>query len=178
MLFCSRLQPVLLNKKTCAGYWCLLLFKHSRDWQSKITDRKRAKSDFSILPTAERQIREHAVVWQLSFSYNLFVQLGNYSPKGGEYLLNKEAYAITAFWQPIIITCDIYLFSLWNSSCSIKLTENWMKGGESNEETHDSIYRYSVCTFYDRPLLRSGSSSSSSTSTDGREEGRWEEGSG
>ena len=56
-----------------------------------------------------------------------------------------------------------------------------MKGGESNEEAHDSIYRYSVCTFYDRPLLRSDSDASTGTGTreeDGREreEGREEEG--
>ncbi len=56
-----------------------------------------------------------------------------------------------------------------------------MKGGESNEETHYSIYRYSVCTFYDRPLLRSGSGYRTRTGTrkeDGREreEGREEEG--
>jgi hypothetical protein len=51
-----------------------------------------------------------------------------------------------------------------------------MKGGESNEETDYSIYRYSVCAFYDRPLLRSGSGSRTCTrkEDDGREEGREE----
>jgi hypothetical protein len=36
--------------------------------------------------------------------------------KGNTYSI-KEAYAIAAFWQPVVITAYFYLFSLWNGSC-------------------------------------------------------------